>query len=636
MPTPTRRPEQIRRISRISRALAAAAVALLAAAAPAQAQDRATDQPTNQTTDQTTDQTAGQTPASRRGPEPGLESPRETLRTFISAMSITGARADSAIDQALECIDFPPGLVRSTEVQTAVEIYGVINRIERVNYASHPDDNIEDAYVFFPDTRRSVRHLALANKYPGHRITLTEDASGSWRFSRETAETIHALWIQVEGEAQIVKDDAGPRTLMGRVRDTVPSQLKGRLILGLEPWQWIGIVAVAFLGVLLDRGVRVALTIMWRSTATKRGRALERDDLRRAVRPFGMLAAAGLWYTFLEAGFLPPSATRVLLVAVRLFLMVSSVWAAWRVTDLIGARIADRAAQTGTKFDDLLVPLVKKTVKIVITAIGLIYIASALAIEILPLLTGLGIGGLALAFAAKDTIENIFGSLSVILDRPFEIGDWVTIGDTTGTVEDLSFRSTRVRTFYNSLVTIPNATLVRATVDNYGRRKYRRYKTVINVTYATTPDQLEAFCAGIRQIVQLHPYTRKDMYHVWLNEFGAHSLDILVYIFFECPDWAVELRERHRFMLDIIRLADKLGVEFAFPTQTLHLYKEDHGLEHTPADAPDQQAERRATLIGARAARELSADQPWRTEIPGPVEFKEEPDEDHEIRGSAE
>ena len=268
----------------------------------------------------------------------------------------------------------------------------------------------------------------------------------------------------------------------------------------------------------------------------------------------------------------------------------------------------------------VLVPLVRKSVKIFITAIGIIFIADSLEIEILPLLTGLGIGSLAFAFAAKDTIENFFGSVSVIADRPFEVGDWVKIGDVEGTVEELGFRSTRVRTFYNSLVTVPNATLVRATVDNFGRRKYRRWKTHLNITYDTPPDRIETFCEGIRELIRLHPYTRKDYFQVWFHEFGAHSLDILVYVFHEAPDWQTELRERQRLMLDIMRLAERLGVEFAFPTQTLHLYQEEKQEKPPEAEAvsshgdPTGQWQR----AGKLAAREMTRDFTWRREKPGP------------------
>ena len=111
---------------------------------------------------------------------------------------------------------------------------------------------------------------------------------------------------------------------------------------------------------------------------------------------------------------------------------------------------------------------------------------------------------------------------------------------------------------------------MRAVVDNYGRRKYRRWSTHLNIAYHTTPEQIDAFCEGIREIIRLHPYTRKDYYQVWMHKFGPHSLDILLYVFFETPDWNTELRERHRLSLDIMRLADRLNVEFAFPTQTIH------------------------------------------------------------------
>ena len=213
--------------------------------------------------------------------------------------------------------------------------------------------------------------------------------------------------------------------------------------------------------------------------------------------------------------------------------------------------------------------------KIFVVAFGLVFIAESFSLPITSLVAGLGIGGLAFAFAAKDTIENLFGSVAVILDRPFAVGDWIQVGDTEGIVEDLGFRSTRIRTFHNSLVTVPNSTLVRATVDNYGRRVYRRYRAVFNLTYDTDPDLVEAYCEGLREIVRKHPFTRKDTYEIHLNGLGPHSLDVLVYIFFRVPDWSTELRERHRFILDALRLAKRLGVEYAFPTQTLHLQRDE-------------------------------------------------------------
>ncbi len=239
---------------------------------------------------------------------------------------------------------------------------------------------------------------------------------------------------------------------------------------------------------------------------------------------------------------------------------------------------------------------------------------------IAPLLGSLAVAGVGFSFAAKDTVENFFGSVAVVLDRPFDIGDWVVIDDTEGIVEHVGFRSTQVRTFYNSQVTIPNANLVRAVVDNYGRRQYRRWMTTLALQYDTPPETLVAFTEGVRELIRTHPYTRKDYYQVWCNEFGPSSLDILLYMFFEVPDWNTELRERERFFLDILRLAERLGVQFAFPTQTLHLHSGDAG-EAPPAGPPGRRTHVDAERQGIGAATALTAQQPWRHEKPPPFEF---------------
>lgn len=424
-------------------------------------------------------------------------------------------------------------------------------------------------------------------------------------------------------ETLLAADNAGSDTAavspwVQYVEDHLPDVLVTNAFLTLKVWQWIGLALVILLGMALDLLVRAFLSALANRLIIRQGGEAKPETLHKTVRPFGLLAAAALWLFLLPGLGLHETALQILLAAVKFFVTLAGVWSAYRVTDLLSEFFASKAAKTETKVDDLLVPLLRKTAKIFITAFGLIYIADSLQIQIAPLLAGLGIGGVAFAFAARDTLENFFGSVTVIIDRPFQIGDWVQVGDTEGTVEELGFRSTRIRTFYNSLVTIPNGNLVRDVVDNFGKRRYRRFKTHLALTYDTPPAKIEAFCEGIRELVRQHPYTRKDYYHVWLNEFGASSLDVLVYVFHEAPDWQTELRERHRLMLDIIRLADRLGVQFAFPTQTLHMYKESHEAAHTPAPPPEAQSQHQAEREGRGAVRELVAKAEWRRAKPGP------------------
>ena len=147
-----------------------------------------------------------------------------------------------------------------------------------------------------------------------------------------------------------------------------------------------------------------------------------------------------------------------------------------------------------------------------------------------------------------------------------------------------------MRTFYNSLVSVPNGKLTDAIIDNYGMRKYRRTSTTLSLTYETTPEQMEAFCNGVRAIIAAHPQTRKDYYEVHFSGYGAASLDVMLYFFFEVPSWSEELRARHEVYLDIWRLARALQVQFAFPTQTLHIASQAAPTASPEAPAPDAAA----------------------------------------------
>lgn len=159
----------------------------------------------------------------------------------------------------------------------------------------------------------------------------------------------------------------------------------------------------------------------------------------------------------------------------------------------------------------------------------------------------------------------------IFADKPFRVGDAILFKDIAGVVEEIGIRSTRIRTFANSLTTIPNSQLADEAIENLGLRLFRRYKTEIGVTYDTPPALINSFVQGIRSILEQHPFTRKDVIEVHLNDFGASALNILVFTFFDVADYSLELKSRHEVMSSIIQLAEELGVQFAFPTQTLHI-----------------------------------------------------------------
>ncbi len=244
----------------------------------------------------------------------------------------------------------------------------------------------------------------------------------------------------------------------------------------------------------------------------------------------------------------------------------------YKLVDVVAAYFFKLASKTESTLDDQLVPLLRKTLKAFVILVGTLFILrDGLNLDIIPFLTGLSIGGLAIALAAQDTIKNFFGSVMIFIDKPFQVGDWITSGEIDGTVEEVGFRSSRIRTFRNSLMYVPNGKIADSILDNHGLRQYRRFYTTLTITYDTSPVLIEEFVKGLRELVSAHPKTRKDSFNIYFNNLSAYSQDIMFYIFFEVPTWSEELAARHEILIQIVTLANSLGVKFAFPTQTLHL-----------------------------------------------------------------
>ncbi|HKB37911.1 MAG TPA: mechanosensitive ion channel domain-containing protein, partial [Gemmataceae bacterium] len=177
-------------------------------------------------------------------------------------------------------------------------------------------------------------------------------------------------------------------------------------------------------------------------------------------------------------------------------------------------------------------------------------------------LTGLGIGGLAFALGAQDSLKNLFGSFTLIADRPFVVGESVKIGNhEVGTVEVVGLRSTRIRTADDTLLIVPNSSLTTMEITNYGRRRYRRYQTRIRVAYSTSREQLCAFRDGIQEVIRATEQTRKDAFEVAINDLGGSAIEILVNVYFEVADRHQELAARDALILDILRLAEELKIE---------------------------------------------------------------------------
>ncbi|MEM6731118.1 MAG: mechanosensitive ion channel family protein, partial [Myxococcota bacterium] len=309
---------------------------------------------------------------------------------------------------------------------------------------------------------------------------------------------------------------------LGSVTENLPSWATQQL-LGVKTYKYVGLLLLLFLAVLVRFVVGAIVVSQIRRTMASFGVTWGDLVLARVGKPLGTLAGSGVMALLVPSLVLPIRFGQIVLLAIQVVSVFSVVWTLYRLVDLFAQWMDQRAAKTETKLDDQLVPLVRKALKIFIVAMGSIFILQNLNVDVAGLLAGLGIGGLAFALAAKDTVANLFGSATIFADRPFHVGDWINVMGVDGTVEVVGFRSTKLRTFYDSLVTIPNAKLADAVIDNYGARIFRRVYTRLGVTYDTPPEHLQAFVEGIRAIVQANPHTRKDKYEVHFNDYGPSS-----------------------------------------------------------------------------------------------------------------
>ncbi len=244
--------------------------------------------------------------------------------------------------------------------------------------------------------------------------------------------------------------------------------------------------------------------------------------------------------------------------------------------------------------DKILVPFISKIARVLIIFLALTMVAHEWEFEVVGIFTGLGLGGLAFALAAQDTVSNLFGGIVIVTDKPFSIGDWIHTPSVEGTVEDINFRSTKVRTFAHALVTVPNATLANQPITNWTRMGKRRITFNLGVTYSTSREKLRRCVQGIRDMLENHPEIDKELIFVRFEKFNDSSLDIFIYCFTVTTRWGEYLEVKEDVNLKIMEVLEKEGVSVAFPSRSIYMEntaKNDPGVVHEPDAKMEQPGE---------------------------------------------
>ena len=259
---------------------------------------------------------------------------------------------------------------------------------------------------------------------------------------------------------------------------------------------------------------------------------------------------------------------------------IALVWLFFRMVSLIDVRLQKWASKTESTIDDMLAPLVGKTLRIFIVAIGgMILLQNLTGIEVGPLIASLGIGGLAFALAGKDSVANFLGTMTILFDKPFQVGERIVIGGYDGVVEEVGFRSTRIRTLTGHLVTIPNQNVINTSIENIGRRPHIRWLTNFTITYDTPPHKVDQAVTIIRDILDNHEGMHPDFPpRVFFNGFNDWSLNIMVVVWYHPPDYWSYQAWQQRTCTAILQAFNDQGIKFAFPSQTVYLEGRDEPL----------------------------------------------------------
>jgi len=500
-----------------------------------------------------------------------FRSPYAMLRAFIAAFK------KNDLDAAAKCLDLteiPDPARRIVGRQLAFKLKEVLDRTIFIIFQDLPDSSVGlplEALVHKEGQITAERQVEGPRK-------------GQWLFNRATVRSVDRLYNTFETEPILPELAAAGRPAGGPsfrlepglwLRHHLPGWLRYRIELtdqlSIAVYQLLGAIVFLLLILPVYRLVAGLFARMVHALLRWRGVATDLDHVAAWVRPVGWLAAVWMLIegvTLLSLRMEPAGACLAFLVPA--FWLLLTLCAYQSINPILKLVAGPAVTQQGaTSIAAMGFPVMSLVLKILVAVCGLAAVLRLFGFEVGTVLAGLGIGGLAVALAAQDTLKNFFGSLMLIADRTFRVGDLVKIGANDGVVESVGLRSTRIRAPDDSLLTIPNSDLTTLHVTNFGARRYRRFRTQLNIAYGTSPEVLIKFREGILEQIRNHPSVRQEKYEVAVNDLGSSGIQLLIQVFLEVPDGHAELLARDSLILDILRLAERLGIAFDTPTLLL-------------------------------------------------------------------
>ena len=508
-------------------------------------------------------------PATASADPLGRETPSGTVFGFLQVAQAGNYRAAADYLQmsAARRQSQGPELARKLKVLMDRAFVGNMRRI-----STHAEGSPESGDV---DTQNIGAFVNGEADIPVVLVRVTDPNAGKiWLFSSETLNKVPELYDNSQAH---------------QIETKLPPTLVSKLFLGMPLWQWLALLIAVPVAAAIGWAIIIILAVPRRLWLKFRKRP-NLYSYRHVSAPLLLLFGA-IAHRILSSYLGLPLLPRVYYYRITgVVMLIGFFWFLLRATGITMQRLRAHAVSAGRTGAGSLMVLGERLLKVAIIAAAVLAILSTFGFNLTTVLAGLGIGGLAIAFAAQKTLENLFGGVSVLADEVIRVGDFCRFGDRVGTVEDISLRSTRVRTLDRSELSIPNGSLATMNVENFTRRDKIWFNPTLGVRYETSPDQLRYLLAEVRRMLYEHPKVETDSARIRLAGLDNNSLSLEIFSYVLTQDFTEFTAIREDLLLRIMEIVEKSGTDFAFPSRTVYLTR-DPGLDKERASSAEQQVQ---------------------------------------------
>jgi MscS family membrane protein len=493
------------------------------------------------------------TPAPAPDPAPeAADSPRASARSFVDLAARKGDFKGAARYLQLPTAEEARGPELARRLRSVLERHLDIDldALSPLSEGSRQDGLPPgvDAIGSVPDGRGGQDQVFIVR---------SRDSAGTyWAFSRQTVSSIDGWY------------DALPDRW---VRDWMPEHLQLYGPAGLMWWQWLALPALLVLALALGRVLGAFTTAVLHRVFRRTRTEWDERLLRRTSPALTLLWAVAVAVLLLPWLALLQGADRSVRSLLGGAATIAVFWVLWRSVDVWAQFLMERPWAADNPSARSLLSVTRNLAMLFVGIGGVVATLAAFGYPVVTVLAGLGIGGLALAFGAQKTIENLFGSISLAADQPFRVGDFVKVEDFTGNVERIGMRSTQIRTLDRTLISLPNGKLADMRVEDFASRDRIRFATTVGLVHGTSEERVRSVVAGIEAMLRANPKVWPDTVVARLAALAASSLDVEVLCWFQTSDFG-EFRDfRQEALLGIMRIVEEAGTSLALPTQTVHV-----------------------------------------------------------------